>query len=152
MTTTQTIQAEIMAAYVAITFPGGLGTPTAYKHEPLNGFASADLPAVIVNRGVLISKTPLSSDRDLIVREYIADVYTYVADDSDPVESTERNNTSDVLDAIHAAFGIYDLRTRGVMFHSMSADTGDVELYARDNTTDYIGVRLRHQVTYLQEK
>lgn len=152
MTTIQDIQAELIAAYEALTFPHSLGSPTGYKHEPVGGFGSDDLPAVVVNRGVLLTKTPISSDRDRITREYITDVYCYVKLDSDPVSDTYRNNTSDCIDAIEDAFGVYDLTTTGVLFHVISADTGDVELYARDNARDYIGVRFRHQVTYIKEK
>jgi len=152
MSDIQNIQAELIAAYEALTFPNSLGSPTGYKHEPLNGLDSGDLPAVVVNRGVLISKRPISSDRDSITREYITDVYCYLKDESEPVNATQRNNTSDCIDVIEGAFAIYALTTRGVLFHVMSADTGDVELYARDDTKDYIGVRFRHQVTYIKEK
>lgn len=152
MTKIQTIQAELITKYAAITLPHSLGTPTGYKHEPEGGFDSADLPAVIVNRGILIEKVPISSDRERHVREYITDLYTYIFDDSDPVNATSRNNTADCIDAIETAFTLHGLNTTGVMRHEINADTGDVELYARDDTTNYVGVRFRHRVTYIQEK
>lgn len=151
MSDIQNIQSEIMTAYAAISLPV-VGAPTAYKHEPIGGFDSGDLPAIVVNRGILVGKTPLSSDREQIIREYIADLYTYIYDDGDPVNATSRNNTADCIDAIEAAFRNYALTTTGVLFHEINADTGDVELYARDDVTNYVGVRFRHQVTYIKEK
>lgn len=151
MSDIQDIQAEIIAAYEALSLPT-VGAPTGYKHEPEGSFNSTDLPAVVVTRGVLIAKTALSSDRDSIVREFIADVYTYVYEDSDPVNATNRNTTADCIDTIEAAFPLYGLTTTGVMAHQVTADTGDVELFARDNNLNYLGVRFRHQVTYIKEK
>lgn len=152
MTKLQTIQAELITAYEAISLPNSLGTPTGYKHEPEGGFDSDDLPAVVVTRGVLINRETLSSDRDLVTREYITDLYCYVLDASDPVNATNRDNTSDTVEAVETAFGVHNLTTRGVLYHSIDADTGDTELFARDDTTNYIGVRFRHRITYIQEK
>ncbi len=150
MTDIQAIQEEIIAGYALISFPSALGTPTGYKHEPDGGFNSADLPAVIVTRGIQLSSEPLSSDANLVTREYITDVYTYTTEDTDDVKATERDNTADCIPSVLSAFGIYDLNTTGVLSHRVTADTGDVELYARDNTQNYIGVRFRHEVVYRQ--
>ena len=100
----------------------------------------------------VIKSRSLSSDRDLITREYITDLFCYVYQDSDPVNTTSRDNTSDCIDSVLTAFGIHDLTTTGVLYHNLNADTGDTELFQRDGTTNYIGVRFRHHVTYIQEK
>lgn len=149
MTDIQTIQEEIIALYEAISLPV-LGTPTGYKHEPDGGFNSADLPAVVVTRGIQQSSEPLSSDSTIVTREFITDVYTYTTEDNDDVKATERNNTADCIPSVLGAFGIHDLNTTGVLSHRITADTGDVELYARDTTQNYVGVRFRHEVVYHQ--
>ena len=122
--------------------PNSLGVPTGFKHEPDGGFGSDNLPAVVVTRGILVAKVPLSSDRDLITREYITDLFCYVYQDSDPVNTTSRDNTSDCIDSVLTAFGIHDLTTTGVLYHNLNADTGDTELFQRDGTTNYIGCLL----------
>jgi hypothetical protein len=151
MTIVKDIQDELIAVYEGITLPNGLGIPSGFRHEPIGSFGSDDLPSVVVNRGILITRIPLSADRNQVVREYITDLYTYTYEDSDPVNATNRDNTSDTIGAIENTFAIYQLATTGVIFHDFSADTGDVELFARDEDTNYLGVRFRHQITYIQE-
>lgn len=152
MTKIQAIQAELISAYEAISLPNSLGTPTGYKHEPTGRFTSDELPAVVVTRGVLLNTTPLSSDRSREVREYITDLFCYVMNDADPNNATSRNNTSDCISVISSAFKLYELDTVGVIEHQITADTSDTEIFDRDDTTNYVGVRFRHQVTYIQEK
>lgn len=150
MSDIQTIQEELIAIYEAISLPV-LGAPTGYKHEPENGFNTADLPAVVVNRGIQLSSTPIASNRKVITREYITDLYCYTFNDSDPVNATSRNNTADCIPSVLGAFvRLHALDTSGVFAHQINADTGDVELYARDNQINYIGVRFRHEVTYYE--
>lgn len=149
MTDIQTIQEELIVKYEAINLPV-LGAPTGYKHEPEGGFNSADLPAVVVTRGIQTNSSPLASDCNLVTREYITDLYGYVFNDSDPVNATSRNNTADCIESVLAAFQIHGIDTSGVISHRITADTGDVELYARDDTTHYIGVRFRHEIVYWQ--
>ena len=92
----QTIQEEIITAFEAISLPV-LGAPTGYKHEPENGFNTSDLPAVVVNRGIMISSLALSDQRNFITREYITDLFCYRIVNDDHVLATERNNTSDCI-------------------------------------------------------
>jgi hypothetical protein len=144
----QTIQEAIMAVYATITLPHSLGTPSTQKHEPKDGFDSDALPAVVVTRGIQTSNTPLSSTDKLIVREYIVDLNCYETQASDPVNETARNNTADCVDVVLQAFSLYGLDASGVMTHEITADTNDTEVYARDDTDNYIGVRFRHEVAY----
>lgn len=149
MTDIQTIQEEIMAVYAAISLPV-LGVPSTQKQEPDGGFDSGDLPAVVVTRGILTSSEDLAVDRKRQTREYIVDLFCYVFDDDDPVNATSRNNTADCINSVHAAFDLHGLDTSGVISHRLTADTDDVQLMSRDNTTNYIGVRFRHEVVYWQ--
>lgn len=150
MSTFQDIQAEIITGYEAITLPNGIGAPTGYKHEPKGGFGASDLPAVVVTRSVMLGREPLSTNRNIVRREYIVDLYCYTTDETDRVKTSDRNNTADCIDTIQDYFTPGGLTTTGVIYHNISADTGDVELFARDNTQHYVGVRFRHEVTYIQ--
>lgn len=145
----QAIQEEIITAFQAISLPV-LGAPTGNKHEPKNGFNSADLPAVVVNRGIMISSVPLANNRKFITREYITDLFCYRIENDDHVLATERNNTADCIPTILGTFRLYGLDTLGVMSHAITADTGDVYVFSRDDTDNFIGVRFRHTVTYIQ--
>lgn len=149
MTNVQTIQSELIAKYEAIVLPNSLGIPTGYKHEPEGGFSSSDLPAIVVTRGIQTSSTPLATNSNLVAREYIVDLFTYIVDDEDPVNATNRNNTSDCIESVLGSFPIHGLSA--ALASSITADTADVELYARDTVeNDYLGVRFRHNIDYFQ--
>lgn len=150
MTSMQAIQAEIIATYAAISLPNGLGTPTGYKHEPKGGFSESDLPTVIVTRGVKITQVPLASDHWQVTREWIAELYLYAIADGDEVQDTERDNSGDCIDAVTEAFSPHGLKTSGVMFHNITADTDGTVLMLRDTELQIIGVAFRHEVTYYQ--
>ena len=149
MTNIQDIQDEIIAVYETITVPNSLGLPTGHKHEPLGGFASTDLPVVVVTRGIQTSSIPLSSDSSQVAREFIVDLFTYIVDDDDPINETNRDNTSDCIESVLASFPIHGIKS--VQTNLITAVFGDVELYPRDTAEhDYIGIRFRHAVEYFQ--
>ena len=149
MTNVQTIQEELIAVYETIVLPNSLGLPTGFKHEPEGGFDSADLPAVVVTRGIQVSSTTLGTDSSQVVREYIVDLLTYSVDDEDPVNATNRNNTSDCIESVIESFSIHGLSS--TLSNLISADTADVVLYQRDTAENNImGVRFRHEINYFQ--
>jgi hypothetical protein len=147
MTTINSIQTALETAYEGLTLPNGLGSPTVYEWQDDPNMTA---PAIVITRGTSPSNTPIASDRRLIVREFIVDLFAYAVDNSDSLFLTQRANTADCIDTIEQAFSLYGLDADFVVTNRITADTGDVELYATQTNKNYIGVRFRHEVTYWQ--
>lgn len=149
MTTIQSIQNELITGYESVSLPDGLGNATGYQHEPVSGFASEDLPAVVVTRAVLVDRTQIGVDRYRYVREYIVDLFAYTRNPNLPINTTERDSVADCIDAIADVLEALRLDTSGVIYHDFLADTADVSIDGENSLTQYIGARFRHQVTYI---
>jgi hypothetical protein len=154
MTDIKTIQNGILARYQAITLPNSLGLPTVERHEKAE-IGETDLPYIVVERSIMTNRSQLATKRWQVIREYIVDLYCYEVTENKEPFTTERDNAIDCVDTIQKAFDQYggDLAgTKNVLLHAITADTGDTELYTRGNNRNFIGVRIRHQITYIQKE
>lgn len=155
MSTILLIQQAIADAYENIELPGSL-FPTGLIEEPDDNY-DLILPSVIIFRGQTLSMTEPSANAYIIQREFIARLYTgklNTENNAPSVNAALLEYAASTIEPIEDYFMFTDDRlnnTAGVRDSIIRADTGDTDLFSRDNRR-YIGSAFSHVVTYRRTK
>ena len=147
------IKAGLIAAYQAITLPGGLGTPTAIGREMDGNPPSLPYVEVHTNPSQSITQ-PRGEDSYQVTRRFIVRLYIKaLPDDTPSVEIADYQLADSCVETVEDYFYLTNdrLNVAFVTDHRIVADTGGTRLFTRDND-NYVGVAFDHAVTYTRQR
>lgn len=151
--TIATIKAGLLAKYVLITLPGGLGTPGAVGRELDTQPPSVPYVEIYVNPTQSITQSQ-GEDSYTVVRRFIARLYVAaLPDDTPSIEDADYIKAENCAEAVADYFYFTDdrLNVAFVTSHRIVADTAGAMLYTRANR-NYVGIAFDHAVTYVRQR
>lgn len=148
-----TIKAGLIAAYQAISLPGGLGTPNAIGRELDGSPPSVPYVEVHTNPTRTISQ-PRGADSYEVTRLFVVRLYVgALVDETPSIEDSDyikaENCAEPVADYFH--FTEPRLNVSGVITHQFTADTAGAAFPTRDNNLQ-VGIAFQHLITYTRQR